>query len=240
MSFFGLEQPIVSHLAATCVSIGFIAGIGDAQSIGWNANFVQEKSVGAGKYGAAFVFAHPDFLSLQSETAQGACQFNKQRWVIAVCSRDQRGVETAHKGLANNVRQSNGPLVIEVLDAMRTLRWTAINDKREGMRELRRVDIGGTLPGIVVNNNGLYITLLCFEADLTGSFGSSAQPGQAYAATPMVGPPGPPLPRTSSAAPAGLAQLPNDGDMSMHKNTTSGALHLCVNDGGLIKSVALI
>jgi hypothetical protein len=45
--------------------------------------------------------------------------------------------------------------------------------------------------------------------------------------------------RTSSVAGASATELPNDKDASIHKNTSSGAVHLAYNDGGVIKSVAL-
>lgn len=45
---------------------------------------------------------------------------------------------------------------------------------------------------------------------------------------------------TSSAAAASLTELPNDKDFSVHKNTTSGVVSLCINDGGIIKSIAQV
>lgn len=44
---------------------------------------------------------------------------------------------------------------------------------------------------------------------------------------------------TSSAAAATTTELPTAGDYGIHKNTTSGAVHLCFNDAGTIRSVQL-
>lgn len=44
---------------------------------------------------------------------------------------------------------------------------------------------------------------------------------------------------TESAAGASTTELPNSKDFSLHKNTSSGAVHLAYNDGGVVKSVQL-
>lgn len=44
---------------------------------------------------------------------------------------------------------------------------------------------------------------------------------------------------TSSTAAATTTELPTSGDLGIHKNTTSGAVHLCFNDAGVIRSVQL-
>jgi len=44
---------------------------------------------------------------------------------------------------------------------------------------------------------------------------------------------------TSAAADPTTTELPNDGDWSMHKNTSSGSIFLAVNDGGVIHKVEL-
>ncbi len=46
-------------------------------------------------------------------------------------------------------------------------------------------------------------------------------------------------PPTSAASAASTTQLPNSGECCIHKNTSSGAVHLAYNDGGVIKSVQL-
>jgi hypothetical protein len=48
------------------------------------------------------------------------------------------------------------------------------------------------------------------------------------------------LQRTSTAADPILADLPNAGNASIHKNTTSGNVFLAYNDGGTIKKVQLL
>jgi hypothetical protein len=44
---------------------------------------------------------------------------------------------------------------------------------------------------------------------------------------------------TSSAAAATTTELPTSGDFGIHKNTTSGNVHLCFNDAGTIRSVLM-
>jgi hypothetical protein len=44
---------------------------------------------------------------------------------------------------------------------------------------------------------------------------------------------------TSSTAAATTTQLPTSGDFGIHKNTTSGDVHLCFNDAGTIRSVLM-
>jgi hypothetical protein len=44
---------------------------------------------------------------------------------------------------------------------------------------------------------------------------------------------------TSSAAAATTTELPTSGDFGIHKNTTSGDVHLCFNDAGTIRSVLM-
>ena len=46
-------------------------------------------------------------------------------------------------------------------------------------------------------------------------------------------------PPTSAAGVATTTQLPNSGECCVHKNTTTGFVHLAYNDGGTIKSVQL-
>lgn len=175
--FYGLEQPIVTHLATACASVAFVAGVVDPAAIERNLQFVQEPGGPTDKHGAVFVCAHPDYLGKIAETQDGACELNSQRWVLAVCTRD-RNIETASDGLATPARVTNGPLVVEVMAAMKALRWTAVGDRREGMRTVRRVNTG-SLPGVTVYAaDGVYVTLLCYEADLTGA--SSDVPGTTY------------------------------------------------------------
>ena len=45
---------------------------------------------------------------------------------------------------------------------------------------------------------------------------------------------------TTTAVAATTTELPTSGDFGLHKNSGSGAVHLCYNDGGTIKSVALV
>lgn len=45
---------------------------------------------------------------------------------------------------------------------------------------------------------------------------------------------------TTTAAAATTTELPTAGDYGIHKNSTSGDVHLCFNDGGTIKSVQLV
>lgn len=45
---------------------------------------------------------------------------------------------------------------------------------------------------------------------------------------------------TSSTGAASVTELPDDKNFSIHKNTTSGAIVLAYNDGGAIKTVALV
>ena len=45
---------------------------------------------------------------------------------------------------------------------------------------------------------------------------------------------------TTTAAAATTTELPTDGGYGIHKNSTSGDVHLCFNDGGTIKSVQLV
>jgi len=45
--------------------------------------------------------------------------------------------------------------------------------------------------------------------------------------------------RTSTAADPSTTELPNDGDASIHKNTSSGDVFLAYNDGGAIVKVQL-
>ena len=44
---------------------------------------------------------------------------------------------------------------------------------------------------------------------------------------------------TTTAAAATTTELPTAGDFGIHKNSSSGAVHLCFNDGGTIKSVQM-
>lgn len=178
MSFYGLEQPIIAHLIASCASVAFVAGVPDPASIERNLQFVQEMGSAVDKHGAVFVCAHPDYLGVIASTGRGECQLNRQRWVLAIATREQRNVETANDGQASPARATNGPLVVEVMQAMERFKWTAVGDKREGMRDVKRVDLG-SLPGVMLYaTDGVYMTLLCYESDLTGT--TSTQPGVSY------------------------------------------------------------
>lgn len=44
---------------------------------------------------------------------------------------------------------------------------------------------------------------------------------------------------TTTATAATTTELPTAGDCGIHKNSSSGAVHLCFNDGGTIKSVQM-
>lgn len=192
MSFYGLEQPLVAHVQAACASVAFVAGVADPQAIERNLQFVQEPSPVAGsKHGAVFIVPAPNFFGLVSETARGECQLNVQRWVLAVCTRESSQIDTAFDGTAHAARVTNGPMVTEVLAAMAQFRWTAVGDRSAGKRTVKRIDISG-LPGTVVygGSDGVYITLLCYEADMTGS--SVTAPGVTYPGVGTQGPPGPP------------------------------------------------
>jgi hypothetical protein len=234
MSFFGLEQPIITHLLATCPNLGYAAGVADAASIARNMQFVQEQTARIGdtestKFGACFVFPHTDFFRIGDESgADAECQFNKSYWVVAVATSQKRDMETTTKGLASLVRQANSVLVVQVLDAMRVFRWTALNDGRAGMRTVRRVNVSG-LPGVSVTDTvGGYVTLLCFEADLVGSYGSAPQPGVAYPITGTQGPPGPQGPQgltgaTGAQGPQGVQGPPGTGGGGGASTVRSGA-----------------
>lgn len=178
MSFYGLEQPIITHLIASCASVAFVAGVPDPAAIERNLQYVQETGAPEDKHGAVFVCAHPDYLGVIASTGRGECQLNQQRWVLAIATREQRNVETANDGQASPARTANGPLVVEVMQAMERFKWTAVGDKREGMRDIKRVDLG-SLPGVMLYaTDGVYMTLLCYESDLTGT--TSTQPGVSY------------------------------------------------------------
>lgn len=175
--FYGLEAPIVEHLQTACPSIAFVAGVVDPAAINNNLQLVQPIGAPGERYGAVFVCPHPDFIGELARTARGECQLNSQRWVLAICSKT-KNAETAYKGAAVKARVDNGPLVIEVMQAMHSLRWTAVGDARPGLRDLQRV-AGGSLPGVIVYGaEGVYATLLTYEADLTGP--TSTLPGTTY------------------------------------------------------------
>lgn len=171
MNVYGLEPKLLAHIVASCPSVGFTCGLADgfalaavAQHVENNPPPIEDNGQGQNKYGAVFVMTAPDFHGVLSETSEG-CSFDRQRWMLLVATKNDRNVDAVLDGDALEARQTNGPLVGEVVQAMAEFRWRAVDDATpHPWREMKRVPVSG-VPGIAPNEYALFVTVLMYETE---------------------------------------------------------------------------